>query len=660
MIYLATKQNRLFDDSEIKVVKLPDCIDYFKNHTQIELDSETTGFDPHTNRTFCWQLGDFNNQFVVDSASYSLKELEELFKYKLILLQNAQFDLRFAYHAEVFFRDSEIYDTMLVEAILTTGLGNQEDIKDITKDCGKKAIAEKFADRALGLDDLGMKYLGITISKDLRGIIHKEGLSTRVIKYSATDVKHLGQIKTLQLQEFENFKQKYGASDELLNLENKAVKVFSRLLYNGVKVNSTFYSKNVITVVNDEVKKASNKLNEIVRKNNISNITTVSAATKKIKPFQIVYGGDLFDPYACNINWDSPEQKLGVLKAFDPTLESSAKPELTKRIEKHEIFKEAINYTKFKKLKDSFGESLIKQINPITGRIHAQIWQILSTGRISMSEPNLAQIPSKGELGKIIRSGFIPRSKDYVIVGGDYSGMELRIIAEFSKDPLWIKTFIEGGDLHSVLCSETFDIPIEDVKNPFYANPDITYRDVQKTINFGLAYGMSEYKLSNTILVSIEEARSIINKFFSKVPKVKQFLDYLGNLAKTRGYIKTAPPYSRVRRFPKWEYLKENESNNKDKWMGEIERAGKNTPIQGINGDILKLALINLQEEIDTNNWNVNILLTVYDEIQVEAHRSIAEDWKVVQNKIMIDAAKTIIKTIPIVVDCKISEHWQK
>ena len=660
MIYLVTKQNKLFDDSEIKSVKLSDCLDYFRNHSQIELDSETTGFDPYTNKTFCWQLGDYNNQFVIETVSYSLKELEEVFKDKLILLQNAQFDLRFAYHAGVFFRDSNIYDTMLVEAILTTGLGNQEDIKDLTKDSGKKSIAEKYASRALGLDDLGMKYLGITISKDLRGIIHREGLSDRVIKYSAIDVKYLGKIKDLQLEEFKKFKQKYGASDNLLDLENKAVKVFSRLLYNGIKVNSAFYSKNVITVVNSEVSKATNKLNEIVRSSNISNITTVNPTSKKIKSFQILYGGDLFDPHACNINWNSPQQKLGILKEFDSTLENTSKPELVKRIDKHEIFKESINYTKFKKLKDSFGESLLIEINPVTGRIHAQIWQILSTGRISMSNPNLAQIPSKGELGKVIRSGFVPRSKDYVIVGGDYSGMELRIIAEFSKDPLWIKTFQEGGDLHSVLCSETFDIPIEDVKKPFYANPDITYRDVQKTINFGLAYGMSEYKLSNTILVPVNEARDIINKFFSKVPKVKEFLDSLGNLAKTRGFIRTAPPYSRVRRFPKWEYLRDNDSHNRDKWLGEIERAGKNSPIQGTNADIIKLALINLQDEIDNNNWDVNLLLTVYDEVQSEAHRSIAEEWKSVQDKIMVDAAQTIIKSVPIIVDCKISECWQK
>lgn len=156
--------------------------------------------------------------------------------------------------------------------------------------------------------------------------------------------------------------------------------------------------------------------------------------------------------------------------------------------------------------------------------------------------------------------------------------MELRIIAEFSKDPLWVNTFKQGEDLHSVLCSETFDIDIKDVKKPFYANPDITYRDVQKTINFGLAYGMSKFKLASTILVPVDEAELIINKFFSKVPKVNEFLMNIGNLAKTRGFIKTAPPFSRVRRFPKWEYMQYNQTSNRNKWLGEIERAGKNTP----------------------------------------------------------------------------------
>ena len=171
---------------------------------------------------------------------------------------------------------------------------------------------------------------------------------------------------------------------------------------------------------------------------------------------------------------------------------------------------------------------------------------------------------------------------------------------------------------------------------------------------------MSKFKLASTILVSVDEADKIINKFFSKVPKVRQFLDSLGNLAKTRGFIRTAPPYSRVRRFPKWEYIQQNSTSQRDKWLGEIERAGKNAPIQGVNGDILKLAIVNMQEEIDNNGWDVNILLTIYDEIQTEVNRNIAEAWLKKQEELMVNAAQSIIKTIPVVCDCKIAEYWQK
>lgn len=156
--------------------------------------------------------------------------------------------------------------------------------------------------------------------------------------------------------------------------------------------------------------------------------------------------------------------------------------------------------------------------------------------------------------------------------------MELRIIAEFSNDPVWLDAFDTGKDLHSILCTMTFGIPIEDVKKPFPQKPDVTYRDIQKIINFGLAYGMSEFKLADTMDISVKEAKKIIDKFFYSVPKVKKLLDELGNVAKNNGYIRTAAPFRRMRRFPDWVDAKVNKDFIK---LGEIERAGKNTPIQG-------------------------------------------------------------------------------
>lgn len=230
-----------------------------------------------------------------------------------------------------------------------------------------------------------------------------------------------------------------------------------------------------------------------------------------------------------------------------------------------------------------------------------------------------------------------------------------------SKDPLWVDTFKAGGDLHSVLCSETFDIPISDVKTPFYANKDLTFRDVQKTINFGLAYGMSEFKLADTILVSVKEARDIIDKFFSKVRKVEKFLNSNGMFARKNGYMFTPMPYNRVRLFPKWNYLKDNPGiPESDKWLGSIERAGKNSQIQGCNGDIIKRALVDTNSYIQSSNIDAFLLLSVYDEIQSEANRNIAEDWRDTLQSIMIKAAEVVLKEVPVVVDVKITECWEK
>jgi DNA polymerase-1 len=203
----------------------------------------------------------------------------------------------------------------------------------------------------------------------------------------------------------------------------------------------------------------------------------------------------------------------------------------------------------------------------------------------------------------------------------------------------------------------TFDIPIEDVKKETPFKKSVSYRDVQKTINFGLAYGMSEFKLADTMEIPVKDAKDIITKFFKAVPKVEKFLTGLGNLGKARGYIKTSAPYKRIRWFEQWEHAVETENFGV---MGSIERASKNTPIQGTNGDIIKQALIDVQEEIYKNNWDCKIILAVYDEIQTECHESQAEKWKVKLDELMVNAAKKVLLEVPVVVDCGIHDYWQK
>lgn len=618
MVYLVTTQRQLFETyKDITICSVDKSLSVLWFLDSIGVDTETEGLDCHIDGLICLQLGDKNNQFVIDLESVSIACYKDLLESKELILHNAKFDLKFLYKNNIW--PKYIYDTFLAECVLTTGLETRE----------------------LSLESVCLNYCNRQLNKDIRNVIQKERLSSRVILYSAEDVEYLHEIKEKQL-----IKIKHYNLEETLKLENEVVKVFAKMEFDGVLLNSKKWLE-ISNKVELEVTNLSKELDLIVE-----------SEPKLSKYIPKYVQGDLFgEPNKnLNINWSSNAQKLKILKTLGLNVDSVDERTLLKNKRNHIIVSKLLDYSKQAKLATAFGKDFLKFINPITKRIHPDIWQILSTGRISVSKPNLNQIPSKGDLGKEIRSCFIP-AKDNVIVGGDYSGMELRIIAEFSQDPLWLDSFNNKEDLHSVLCSKTFDIPITDVKKETPFKKGVTYRDVQKTVNFGLAYGMSKFKLADTIDISVDEADKIIKKFFSVVPKVNSFLNNLGDLGKKRGYIKTSPPYSRIRWFENWKYAIENDNF---KILGEIERAAKNTPIQGTNGDCIKQALVNAQKYIDENKAPVKIILAVYDEIQTECDEDFADEWKVILENIMKDAAKIIIKSIPVEVDCKISKYWTK
>jgi DNA polymerase-1 len=619
MIYLLTHNKQLFDSEDIKEATLNDVYNWLDNNKIIGLDTETTGLKPFTDNLICYQIGNKETQFVIDSASHPIWLFKNYFQdnNKLWLLQNFKFDGKFLLKHGINIWKMNIYDTFLAECILNTGLEDAEN----------------------GLAALVNKYCNVALDKSFRMNIGKLGLTTRVIKYAAEDVVHLEDIMKQQLVKIKKL-----GLENVLNLENQVTKVFTLMEWNGVQLNVDKW-KEVIKTVNNEL---------IVLEKELDNIILTDRLFIPFRPkyTQVQMFG--FEE-GLKINWASNQQKLNICKKIEPALASVGDRELQKLKKKHQLIKTLISYNKYKKLQSSFGEEFLRFVDS-DSRIRSNIKQILSTGRISVYDPNLNQIPSKGELSKVIRSCFVPK-ENYKIVGGDFSGMELRIIAEFSKDPVWLNAFKEGKDLHSVLCAMTFDIPIENVKQETPFKKGVTYRDVQKTINFGLAYGMSEYKLADTMEIKVNEAKNIIDKFFKAVPSVNRFLKHIGNLGKHRGYIKSSPPYSRIRWFGNWKTAIENQDF---KVLGEIERASKNTPIQSTNADIIKQALIDTQQEIYDNNWDVNIILAVYDEIQTECHQDQAEQWKIKLDEIMVNAAKKVLKEVPIVVDCSINDFWQK
>lgn len=446
MVYLITTNSELFKSDVYTIISKEEAYNKIAECGVIELDTETTGFDPHTCNLLTQQFGTENDQFVIDNKTIDPMYFKPILESnRLFILQNAKFDLRFFLKLGINIRN--VYDTFLVECILTTGL----------------------EDRKLGLDALAMKYCGAVLDKSIRGGIHREGLTTRVVKYCADDVTYLKQIMDKQMEQV----RKYNL-ENVVALENQVTRVFARMEYTGISINKIKWLE----------------ISEITEKGTLeveSKLDSILKAEPKLNKYIPKYvQTSLFDYEVreLGINWGSPLQKLNILKDLGFDTDSTGDRFLQTNKDKHPLVKELINYNRYSKLESAFGKEFLKFVNRNTGRIHYNVWQILSTGRISVSEPNLNQIPSKGELGKQIRNCFIPQ-QGYKIVGGDYSGMELRIIAEFSKDPLWVNAFNDGQDLHSVLCAATFDIPITDVKQETPFKKGVSYRDIQKTINFG-------------------------------------------------------------------------------------------------------------------------------------------------------------------------------
>jgi len=431
-------------------VSIDECLEYLNNLEEICCDTETTGLFNFSNRILLLQLGDKYNQYVINASIIDIIVFKSVLESKLILLQNAKFDWKFLYQKGIDIK--HIYDTFLAECVLTTGYSDEE--------------------RDLSLKGLTLKYCNKDIDKSIRGVIHKESTSDRVITYAATDLIYLQEIRDKQIEQII-----YWDLESVLELENKVVRVYAMMEYHGIKLDSTKWGK-VADITEANTKECIKILDNL--------IVEEAKINKKLNPF-INNQCNLFafEESKTLINWISPKQKQVILGILGIKLDSVGIPELIKISTKHKIIPTLIELSKQQKLASSFGRTFLKFINPITNRIHAEIWQILDSGRISFSNPNLLQIPAHGDLATTIKNSFVAED-NYVIIDSDYAGFELRVLAELSQDPLWLGTYNNGGDLHSILCSRIFAIPLEDVENPFPYRPEVSYRFVQKTINFGL------------------------------------------------------------------------------------------------------------------------------------------------------------------------------
>ena len=297
-----------------------------------------------------------------------------------------------------------------------------------------------------------------------------------------------------------------------------------------------------------------------------------------------------------------------------------------------------IDYRQYAKLKSTYLDVLEDVINPTTGRIHSTFHQtVTATGRLSSSEPNLQNIPVRGELGRSLRRIFIP-ADGRLFLASDYSQIELRIMAHMADDPSMIEAFVNGEDIHTRTASEIFGVPIDKV--------DSDLRSKAKAVNFGIIYGISDYGLARNTGVSRSEARSFIEMYFARYPRVKQYMDEAIATARTDGYVTTL--LGRRRAIP------DIDSRIRAK-RGFAERTAINTPIQGSAADIIKLAMVRIYDRLRREGLQSRLILQVHDELIFEIPPG---EEAVMRDLVQGEMEGAVKLKVPIKVDIDVGKSW--
>jgi len=304
----------------------------------------------------------------------------------------------------------------------------------------------------------------------------------------------------------------------------------------------------------------------------------------------------------------------------------------------HPVIEKILEYRTLVKLNSTYVEGLQPYIHKNTNRIHSYFHQtVTTTGRISSSDPNLQNIPTRTELGKSLRKAF-KAEEGYVFIDADYSQIELRVLAHISGDENMTQAFLHGEDIHKQAAAKVLGIPIEEVTKE--------QRSSAKAVNFGIVYGISDYGLSEQLGVSVKEAKQYIEQYLEKYKGVDTFMKDIVEKAKEQGYVETL--------FHRRRYIPEMQSSNyMVRQFGA--RAAMNTPIQGTAADIMKIAMIHVYKELKKQKLQSRILLQIHDELMIEAKEEEKEQVKEILKRCMEQAIQL---QVPLEVEVSEATNW--
>ena len=318
---------------------------------------------------------------------------------------------------------------------------------------------------------------------------------------------------------------------------------------------------------------------------------------------------------------------------------STAEDVLSYLAKEHSIISDIIDWRSLKKLQNTYVDALPKEINPRTGRVHTIYNQaVAATGRLSSNNPNLQNIPIRTPRGQQVRKAFIPRDENHVLMAADYSQIELRIIAALSKDDGMITAFQNKEDIHQATAAKVFDLPLEEVSRAQRSNA--------KTVNFGIIYGVSAFGLSQQTDLNRTEAKELIDTYYATYPKLRNYMRDQVDFARDNGYVTTVLGRRR--------YLKDINSQNAVV-RGAAERNAVNAPIQGSAADIIKLAMICIQNRLEKENWKSKMLLQVHDELVFDVPK---EEVEALHKMVKSEMENAFCLDVPLVVDIGIGNNW--
>jgi DNA polymerase-1 len=305
------------------------------------------------------------------------------------------------------------------------------------------------------------------------------------------------------------------------------------------------------------------------------------------------------------------------------------------------IVEKILEYRTVQKLFSTYVETLPSQINPKTGRIHANFNQSMTaTGRLSCQDPNLQNIPVRSEDGRRIRAGFKPEKEGWVYLSADYSQIELRLLAHFSEDPELLRAFKEGQDIHAHTASLIFNVPQTEISKEM--------RQIAKTVNFGILYGQGPFGLSQELGISQKEAALFIETYFQRYPKISEYLDRSKELADKTGMVKTIT--GRQRPIP--------EIHNKNPSVRlAAQRLAINTPLQGTAADLIKISMIEIDKFLQENHCKGFMILQIHDELIFEIPDN---EIPLFQEIIPEKMEHVFTLQVPLLVDIEIGKNWSE